>query len=67
MVAEYRACHAARGHGTAPTPKGSVPVAAASPVSAPSSSWVLDSGASFHMISDRSQLRFALLMVLVFR
>jgi hypothetical protein len=31
-------------------------VAAASPISAPQSSWVLDSGASFHVTSDQSQL-----------
>ena len=36
-------------------PTGSVSVAAASPVTAPSS-WVLDSGASFHVSSDQSQL-----------
>jgi len=35
---------------------GSVSVAAASPVGASQSSWVLDSGASFHVTSDSSQL-----------
>ncbi|CAD6253291.1 unnamed protein product [Miscanthus lutarioriparius] len=45
-----------RGRGAGSTPKGSVSVAAASPVSAPSSSWVLDSEASFHVTSDQSQL-----------
>jgi len=33
-----------------------VSVAAASPVGASQSSWVLDSGASFHVTSDSSQL-----------
>jgi hypothetical protein len=33
-----------------------VSVAAASPISAPQPSWVLDSGASFHVTSDQSQL-----------
>ena len=31
-------------------------LAATSPISAPQSSWVLDSGASFHVTSDQSQL-----------
>jgi len=35
---------------------GSVSVVAASPVGASQSSWVLDSGASFHVTSDSSQL-----------
>ncbi|RLN13611.1 hypothetical protein C2845_PM09G12490 [Panicum miliaceum] len=35
---------------------GSVSAAVAAPVSDASSSWVLDSGASFHVTSDRSQL-----------
>jgi len=51
-----RAAHAVRGHGTGSTPRGSVSVAAASPISARRSSWVLDSEASFHVISDQSQL-----------
>jgi hypothetical protein len=46
-LAEYRSRHAARGRGN---PKGSISVAAPQP------SWVLDSGASFHVTSDRSQL-----------
>jgi hypothetical protein len=57
-LAAYRSRHAARGRGSGSTPTGSmsaptgsVSVAAASPVSAPSS-WVLDSGASFHVSSD---------------
>jgi hypothetical protein len=58
-LAEFRArkaVRAPRGRGTAPAPRGSVSVAVASPVGASSSSWVLDSGASFHVTSDRSQL-----------
>jgi len=62
----YRSRHpkqSGRGAGSTPTgsvpagstPTGSVSVAAASPVTAPSS-WVLDSGASFHVSSDQSQL-----------
>ena len=35
---------------------GALSVAAASPVHAPQSSWVLDSGASFYVTSDKSQL-----------
>lgn len=54
-LAAYRSRHATRGRGAGSTPIGSVSVAAASPVSAPSS-WVLDSGASFHVSSDQSQL-----------
>jgi hypothetical protein len=67
-LAVYHSRHAARGRGVDSTTTGSVPagstptgsvsvptgsvsVAAASPVSAPSS-WVLDSGASFHVSSD---------------
>ena len=58
-LAEYRARRAARasrGSGTGPSSKESVSVAAASPAIAPSSSWVLDSGASFHVTSDKSPL-----------
>ena len=51
-----RAARAARGRGTGSTPRGSVSIAATSPISAPQSSWVLDSGASFHVTSDQSQL-----------
>ncbi|CAD6234840.1 unnamed protein product [Miscanthus lutarioriparius] len=59
-LAEYRARRAAhggrgRGRGTGSTPRGSVSVATSSTVSAPSA-WVLDSGASFHVTSDQSQL-----------
>ena len=53
-LAAYRSRHAARSRGAGSTPTGSVSVAAASPVSAPSS-WVLDSEASFHVTSDQSQ------------
>ena len=35
---------------------GALSIAAASPVGASQSSWVLDSGASFHVTSDSSQL-----------
>ena len=55
-LAEFRARRAARttrGRGTVSTPRGSVSVAAAAGSS--SSSWVLDSGASFHVTSDQSQ------------
>ena len=51
-----RAARAARGRGVGSTPRGSVSIAATSPISAPQSSWVLDSGASFHVTSDQSQL-----------
>jgi hypothetical protein len=59
-LAEFRAHHVARGHGTSSTPRGSgsvgsVFVVASSTVSAPLS-WVLDFGASFHVTSDQSQL-----------
>jgi hypothetical protein len=52
-LAEYHSCRVAQGRGN---PKGSVSVAAASSVAAPQPSWVLDSGASFHVTSDCSQL-----------
>jgi len=63
-LAEFRARRAARGRGTSSTPRGSggsgsvgsVSVAATSSTTAPSSSWVLDSGASFHVTSDSSSL-----------
>ena len=65
-----RASCAARGRGTSFTTRdgpvsrgtsstardGSVSVAAASSVDAPQLAWVLDSGASFHVTSDQSQL-----------
>ena len=50
-----RAARTARGRGVGSTPRGSVSIAATSPISAPQSSWVLDSGASFHVTSDQSQ------------
>ncbi|KAG8087394.1 hypothetical protein GUJ93_ZPchr0010g10858 [Zizania palustris] len=49
-LAEYRA-HRARGRSTS---KGYVSIVAASSISAAQSSWVLDSGASFHVTSDQS-------------
>jgi hypothetical protein len=57
-LAEYRARRAAhggrgRGRGTGSTSRGSVSVATSSTISAPST-WVLDSGASFHVTSDQS-------------
>ena len=55
-LAKYRAHCAACGRSTSPTPRGSVSIAAISPVSTPSTSWVLDSGASFHVTSDHSHL-----------
>ena len=55
-LANYRTRRAARARGIPATPKGSVSVAAASPVGGSQSSWVLDSGASFHVTSDHSQL-----------
>ena len=55
-LADFRARRAARGRDTGSTPRGSVSVAAASSAAAPSPSWVLDSGASFHVTSDQSEL-----------
>jgi hypothetical protein len=59
-LAEYRARRAARatrGRGTSSTARGgSVSIAAASPIGASQPAWVLDSGASFHVTSDQSQL-----------
>jgi hypothetical protein len=60
-LAEFHAHRATRGRGTSSTPRGSgsvgsVYVAATSSAIAPSSSWVLDSGASFHVASDSSRL-----------
>ncbi|XP_025814487.1 uncharacterized protein LOC112891759 [Panicum hallii] len=59
-LTEYRArraSRAARGRGTSSTARdGSVSVAAASSVDASQPAWVLDSGASFHVTSDQSQL-----------
>jgi hypothetical protein len=50
-LADFRARRAARGRGTEHLPRGSVVVAATSSTGVSSSSWVLDSGASFHVIS----------------
>jgi hypothetical protein len=58
-LVEFHARRAARGRGTSSTPRGSaggtVSVAASSTISA-TSSWVLDSGASFHVTSNQFQL-----------
>jgi hypothetical protein len=54
-LADFRARRAARGRGTGSAPRGSV-AAATSPAIASSSSWVLDSGASFHVTSNHSKL-----------
>jgi hypothetical protein len=54
-LAEFHARRAARGRGTGSAPRGSV-AAGTSSASASSPSWVLDSGASFHMTSDHSKL-----------
>jgi hypothetical protein len=55
-LADFRVRRATRGRGTGPSPRGSVAVAATSSVGALSSTWVLDSGASFHVTSDQSRL-----------
>jgi hypothetical protein len=55
MLADFHARRAARGRGTGSTPRGSVAVATL-PSVASSSSWVLDSGTSFHVTSDQSKL-----------
>ena len=59
-LAEYRArraFRAARGRGTSSTPRdGAISIDAASPINASQPAWVLDSGASFHVTSDQSQL-----------
>jgi hypothetical protein len=54
-LGDFRARRAARGHGTGSAPRGSV-AAATSPAITSSSSWVLDSGAAFHVTSDHSKL-----------
>jgi hypothetical protein len=54
-LADFRVRRATRGRGTGPSPRGSVAVAATSSAGALSSSWVLDSGASF-VTSDQSRL-----------
>jgi hypothetical protein len=51
-LAAYRVHRAAHGRSAGSTPIGSMSVAAALPVSAPS--WVLDLGASFHVSLDQS-------------
>jgi len=55
-LADFRVRRATRGRGTGPSSRGSVAVAATSSAGALSSSWVLDSGASFHVTSDKSRL-----------
>jgi hypothetical protein len=55
-LADFRARRAARGRGTGSAPRGSVAIASTSPATATSSSWALDSGASFHVTFDQSQL-----------
>jgi hypothetical protein len=55
-LADFRVRRATRGRGTGPSPRGSVAVAATSSAGDSSSSWVLDSGASFHVTSDQSRL-----------
>jgi hypothetical protein len=55
-LADFRVCRAIRGCDTGPSPRDSVVVAATSFVGALSSSWVLDSGVSFHVTSDQSRL-----------
>jgi hypothetical protein len=47
---------AARGRGKGSAPRGSVAIASTSPATASPSSWALDSGASFHVTSDQTQL-----------
>jgi hypothetical protein len=51
-LTDFCVCRTTRGRGTGPSPRGSVAVAATSSAGALSSSWVLDSGASFHVTSD---------------
>jgi hypothetical protein len=55
-LADFRVRRATRGRGAGPSPRGSVAIAATSSAGALSSSWVLDSGASFHVTSDQSRL-----------
>jgi hypothetical protein len=55
-LVDFRVRRATRGRGIGPSPKGSFAVAATSSAGALSSSWVLDSGASFHVTSDQSRL-----------
>jgi hypothetical protein len=54
-LVDFHVCRATRGRGIG-SPKGSVAVVATSSAGALSSSWVLDSGASFHVTSDQSHL-----------
>jgi hypothetical protein len=54
-LADFHARRAAHGRGTGSAPSGSV-AAATSPVIASSASWVLNSGASFHVTYDHSKL-----------
>jgi hypothetical protein len=55
-LADFRVRRATRGRGVGPSPKGSDAVATTSSAGALSSSWVLGSGASFHVTSDQSRL-----------
>jgi hypothetical protein len=55
-LADFCVRRATRGRGIGASPRGSVGVAATSSAGALSSSWVLDSGVSFHVTSDQSQL-----------
>jgi hypothetical protein len=54
-LADFHAHQAARGHGTRSAPRGLV-ATATSPSADSSSSWVLDSGASFHVTYNQSKL-----------
>jgi hypothetical protein len=55
-LADFRARRSACGRGIGSAPRGSVAIASTSPATTSSSSWALDSGASFHVTSDQSQL-----------
>jgi hypothetical protein len=55
-LADFHTRRAAHGRGTGSAPRGSVAIASTSPAIASSSTWALDSGASFHVTSDQSQL-----------
>jgi hypothetical protein len=51
-LADFRVRRATHGRGTGPSSRGSVAIAATSSAGTLSSSWVLDSGAFFHVTSD---------------
>jgi hypothetical protein len=53
---DFRARRAAHGRGTGSAPRGSIAIVSTSSAIASSSSWALDSRASFHVTSDQSQL-----------